>query len=161
LLEGVAMAGNAVPYIRSSVFMTRVVNPIMRRTGMTPLLTVRGRRSGAPHTTPLGRPFEFQGARYLVSGRGQTQWARNLRAARTGELRIHGAVQPFRAVEITGPERTLIVGAYRDRLGRSVAGYFRRIPDPADHPVFRIEPMDERGDPSVAAPGTSDGGPVT
>jgi len=29
--------------------------------------------------------------------------------------------------------------AYRERLGRAVKGYFERIPDPADHPVFRIE----------------------
>lgn len=31
----------------------------------------------------------------------------------------------------------------RERLGRSVKGYFERIPDPADHPVFRIETVVE------------------
>jgi deazaflavin-dependent oxidoreductase (nitroreductase family) len=128
-----------IPYIRPGFFMTHVVNPIARHLGPTTLLTVRGRVSGEPHTTPLGRPFEYQGSRYLVSGRGQTQWARNLRAAHGGELRVRGHTESFRAVELTGPEHDAIVAAYRERLGRSVKGYFERIPDPADHPVFRIE----------------------
>lgn len=127
------------PYIRPGRLMTHLVNPIARHLGTTTLLTVRGRVSGELHTTPLGRPFEYQGARYLVSGRGQTQWARNLRAAHTGELRVHGQCERFRTVELTGAEHDAIVAAYRERLGRAVRGYFERIPDPADHPVFRIE----------------------
>jgi hypothetical protein len=97
--------------------MTHLVNPVVRRFGMTTLLSVRGRVSGKVHTTPLGKPFEYGGARYLVSGRGQTQWARNLRAAGCGELRSGRISRSFRK------------------------GYFERIPDPADHPVFRIEPQ--------------------
>jgi deazaflavin-dependent oxidoreductase (nitroreductase family) len=134
-----AVSNSGIPYIRPGRFMTFVVNPIARHLGTTTLLTVRGRVSGEPHTTPLGRPFEYQGVRYLVSGRGQTQWARNLRAAHSGALRVRGHTERFRAVEVTGPEHDAIVTAYRDRLGRSVRGYFERIPDLAHHPVFRIE----------------------
>jgi deazaflavin-dependent oxidoreductase (nitroreductase family) len=133
------MPSDEGPIIRPGFFMTHVLNPIMRRTHVTPLLTVRGRVSGIPRTTPLGKPFVYGGTRYLVSGRGQTQWARNLRAAGGGELRLGGTVEPFRAIEVTGPEHDRIVTAYREHLGRSVETYFRRIPDPADHPVFRIE----------------------
>jgi deazaflavin-dependent oxidoreductase (nitroreductase family) len=122
--------------------MTYVVNPIVRRTGLTCTLTVPGRRSGALHTTPMGRPFEYDGQRYLVSGRGQTQWARNLRAAERGELRFHGRREPFRAVEVHGLERDRVVEAYRLLLGHSVDRYFREIPEPENHPVFRIEPIE-------------------
>ena len=135
------MDAKSGPYIRPGFFMTRIVNPINRRLGLTPLLVVPGRRTGEQRVVPLGRPFEYGGVRYLVSGRGQTQWVRNLRAAGTAELRIRGRREAFHAVEVTGPEREAIVAAYRDRYGRSVRGYFAEIPDPADHPVFRVEPV--------------------
>jgi deazaflavin-dependent oxidoreductase (nitroreductase family) len=139
------MAARNTTYIRPGFVLAHVVNPVVRRLGATTLLTVPGRVSGKPHATPLGVPIEYHGARYLVSGRGQTQWVRNLRAARGGELRVNRRSERFHAVEVTGPEHDAVVTAYRDKLGRSVQGYFERIPDPADHPVFRIEPED-RGD---------------
>ena len=48
---------------------------------------------------------------------------------------------PFRAVEIEGAERDRIVAAYREKQGRTVDGFFRELPAPADHPVFRVEPV--------------------
>jgi deazaflavin-dependent oxidoreductase (nitroreductase family) len=136
------MTATRHPYIRPGFFMTYVANPIMKRLGIVPTLTVRGRRSGKLLTVPLGEPLDLDGTRYLVSGRGNTHWVRNLRAAGRGEFRFHGLTQPFRAVEIEGAERERIVAAYRARLGRSVNSYFARIPDPAEHPVFRMEPIE-------------------
>jgi hypothetical protein len=40
-------------------------------------LSVRGRRSGRWHTTPVA-VLEHNGVRYLVSYRGASDWARNL-----------------------------------------------------------------------------------
>ncbi len=139
------------PYIRPGFLMTHIANPVMRRIGLVPTLTVRGRKSGELRTVPLGRPLEVDGLRYLVSGRGDTQWVRNLRAAGRGEFRMHGRSEAFRAVELAGPERDRIVGTYRERLGRSVRRYFEEIPDPADHPVFRMDP-DTAGEGSEALP---------
>jgi deazaflavin-dependent oxidoreductase (nitroreductase family) len=136
------MSTNAAPYVRPGFLMTHVVNPINRRLGLSTMLVVPGRRSGELRTTPIGRPFEFADRRYLVSGRGQTQWARNVRAAGRCLLRSHGSTESLRATEVDGVERDRIVAAYRRKLGRSVDGYFRQIPDPADHPVFRLEPLD-------------------
>jgi hypothetical protein len=127
------------PVIRSPRWMIDLVNPFVLRVGLFPALTVRGRSTGTPHTVPIGGPFEFEGARYLVSGRGNTAWARNLRVAGWGQLRMHGRVEPFRAVEVIGSQRDRVIAAYRTALGRSVTGFFTRIPNPADHPVFRIE----------------------
>lgn len=119
-------------YVRPGFFMAHVVNPIVKIIG-APTLTVRGRQSGLPITTPLN-PFEYQGARYLVGGGGDTHWVRNLRAA--GKGRKH---QEFRAVEIQGAERDRIVTAYRDFMGRRSQSYFEALPNLADHPVFRVE----------------------
>ena len=133
------METETLQYVRPGFVMTHIANPINRRLGLFPTLTVQGRKTGEPHTIPIGKPFVFSGARYLVSGRGETQWARNLRAVGQGEMRFHGRTEHFRAVEVVGPERERIVTAYRESLGHSVDGYFRQIPDPADHPVFLME----------------------
>lgn len=130
------------PYIRPGFVMTRVVNPVMKRLGRVPALIVRGRRSGDLLTVPLGEPLELDGRRYLVSGRGETHWVRNLRAAGRATLRTHGRTVDFKATELRGEEHDRIVAAYRRRLGRSVDRYFHEIPDPADHPVFRMDEVD-------------------
>ena len=128
-----------VHYVRPGFILNNIANPIVTRLGLTPTLTVVGRRSGQRHTNPIGEPFVFEGGRYLVSGRGETQWARNLRAAGRCEMRIHRRTERFRVVEITGPDRLRIVYAWRAALGHAVDGYFRQIPDEAEHPVFRLE----------------------
>jgi deazaflavin-dependent oxidoreductase (nitroreductase family) len=127
-------------YVRPGFFMAHVVNPVVKLIG-APALIVRGRRSGRNITIPLA-PFDYEGARYLVGGRGETQWVRNLRAAGRGMLRYRGAPKAFRAVELQGADRDRIVVAYRDRLGRRVSELFKVLPDLADHPVFRVDPQD-------------------
>ncbi len=85
--------------------------------------------------------LDVDGNRYLVGVRGETEWVRNMRAAGGGELRRRGKAEPVRATEVLDPdERARIVSAYRDRWGRQLKAQFDKLPDPADHPVFRIEP---------------------
>ena len=126
-------------YIRPGFLLNRVANPILRRLRRTPALIVRGRRSGRELIVPMGEPLEIEGVRYLVSGRGETDWVRNLRAAGRGSFRMHGMTTTFDATELTGAERDAVVTAYRQRLGHSVDPYFKQIPEPDKHPVFRIE----------------------
>ncbi len=130
----------AVParYVHPSFFMAKIVNPIVTAIG-APALTVRGRRSGRLITVPLAS-FLYEGARYLVGGRGQAQWTRNLRAAGGGTLRVGRRSFGFSAVELTGAERDQVLAAYRRALGRRVDAFFTAIPDAADHPVFRVDP---------------------
>ena len=125
------------PYVPSRFFMSHVVNPITLRLG-GPTLTVRGRRSGRPITTPIPT-LEFEGARYLVSGGGETHWVRNLRAAGEGELQSGRTHEAFRAVEVEGDEHDRVVTAYREHMGWRAREFFSALPDPADHPVFRVE----------------------
>lgn len=123
-------------YLKPPAFAKRVFNPIALRFGIGGAkgLVVRGRVSRQPMRIPV-IPVEHEGERYLVSTRGESEWVRNIRDAAGGEL----DGKPFRAVEIPVEEREPIIAAYREVAGRSVEAYWKKLPDPADHPVFRIE----------------------
>lgn len=129
-----------MPYVRPPFFVRRVFNPIAMRSGIagTQALAVRGRRSGEIRRVPV-IPVDHGGGRYLVSPRGETQWARNLRAAGEAELRSRRGVERFRATEVPVDERAPVIAAYRAVAGRAVASFFRDLPDAADHPVFRLD----------------------
>ena len=127
-------------YIRPGFAITRVANPIVSRLGTFPALIVRGRRSGRPLTVPMGEPLDLGGRRYLVSGRGETHWVRNLRATTRAEFRLHGKTSAFRPTEVFGAEHDVAVDAYRRKLGHRVDDYFEAIPQKCGHPVFRMDP---------------------
>ena len=126
-------------YLRPGWFIQRVMNPLLMRTGARPTLAVRGRRSGEWRTVPVN-VLEHDGARYLVSPRGTTEWVRNLRAVGTGELRRHGTTERFRVVELPDEVKPPIISAYLERWGSQVKSLFDTLPNPADHPIFRLEP---------------------
>jgi deazaflavin-dependent oxidoreductase (nitroreductase family) len=126
-------------YIEPSPF-AKFFNQTLARLGVTTTLAVRGRKSGQWRTVGVF-VLDKDGARYLVAPRGDTQWARNLRASGEGELRRRGRAERFRAVELSDPEKPAIVEACVDRWGSIVRYEFKRLPDPSDHPVFRLEPQ--------------------
>ncbi len=130
-------------YRKPPALVHRVFNPIALRLGLagTAALSVAGRKTGQPRRVPV-LPFEHQGARYVLSTRGEAEWVRNLRAAGKAELRRKGVTEQLRASEVPVTERPPIIDAYRKAAGRAVATYFTSLPDPADHPVFRLEPLD-------------------
>jgi deazaflavin-dependent oxidoreductase (nitroreductase family) len=55
------------------------------RTGPAMVLTVPGRKTGQPRSTPM-TPFSHDGALYTVAGYPGSDWAANARAAGTGLL---------------------------------------------------------------------------
>ena len=125
-------------YRKPSFFPRRVFNPIAMRFGISGVkpLAVRGRRTGRIQRVAV-IPVEREGARYLVSPRGETDWVRNLRAA-GGDLELGG--ERLRATEISVAERPPILEAYQELAGRAVKSHFDALPDPVDHPTFRLEP---------------------
>jgi deazaflavin-dependent oxidoreductase (nitroreductase family) len=129
-----------VAYLRPGFFVRRIANPLATLFGAATTLAVRARRSGEWKTAPV-QVLDVDGNRYLLAVRGEAEWVRNMRAAGGGELWRRGKAEPFRATEVVDrDERARIVSAYLDRWGRTVKAQFDKLPDPADHPVFRIEP---------------------
>ena len=124
-------------YLKPPVFTRKVFNPLaMRlRLGGSTALAVRRRTSGTMQQVPV-IPIEHDGGRYVVSARGESDWVRNLRAAGRAEL----AGRSFTATEVAVGERAAIIEAYRAKAGRTVEPYWRRLPDPGDHPTFRLDP---------------------
>lgn len=111
-------------------------------------MSVRGRKSGRMQRVPVN-PHTYEGAQYLVSARGHSQWVRNMRAAGGGELRRGRRNRTFTAVEIADDaQKMIVVRAYLERWGWEVNQYFKGITAKStdaellaacpDHPVFRI-----------------------
>jgi len=129
------------PYRRSGFFNNKVMNPLLAALRLAPSLTIRGRATGRKYTMPV-LPLEYEGRRYLVAPRGNTHWARNLRAVGEGDLRLHGRKIHFKATEIPTSQRAPLVAAYVQQHGKKYGGFvakeFEMMPDPADHPVFLL-----------------------
>ncbi|MGW7368684.1 nitroreductase family deazaflavin-dependent oxidoreductase [Streptomyces sp. NPDC054841] len=140
-------------YVKANAFemrMNGIVGWLARR-GVSLLgsaeLSVRGRKSGLMQRIPVN-PFTQDGAQYLVSARGHSQWVRNMRAAGGGELRVGRKVRTFTAVETPDSEKLPVLRGYLGRWGWEVDRFFKGVTAKSsdaeilaaapDHPVFRI-----------------------
>jgi deazaflavin-dependent oxidoreductase (nitroreductase family) len=112
-------------------------------------LRVRGRKSGEWRSTPVNLLI-VDGERYLVAPRGTTQWVRNLRAARAGELQLGRRSEAFRADELSDEVKLPVLREYVRRWGWEVGAFFEGIDKnssdadisriASDFPVFRVLP---------------------
>jgi deazaflavin-dependent oxidoreductase (nitroreductase family) len=151
---GPAQANGGSRYLAPGGWTTHVFNravAFLTRHGISiygsRVLYVRGRTSGEWRTTPVN-PLDHEGARYLVSPRGQTQWVRNMRAAHGGELRVGRRVERFTAAELPDAGKPAVLRAYLKRWKFEVGVFFDGVgPDASDeqllaiasgYPVFRI-----------------------
>jgi deazaflavin-dependent oxidoreductase (nitroreductase family) len=80
-------------------------------TGPAMVLTVPGRKSGQPRSTPM-TPFEFDGGLYAVAGYPGADWAANARAARTGTLSQGRRSRPVNIVELTVDQARPVLRAF-------------------------------------------------
>lgn len=124
-------------YLKPPWFTAKIFNKIAMATGMsnTETLTVTKRRSKQKQQVPV-IPIDVGGTRYIVSTRGESEWVRNLRADPNATI---GSTD-YVAREIPEQDRQAILTAYREKAGSAVAGYFRKLPREADHPVFVVTP---------------------
>lgn len=138
--------------------LDRAVNAVVRRLADSGVslagaqtLTVRGRRTGAPHRIPVN-PLEHEGRRYLVAPRGVTDWVRNVRAEPAASLRTGRREETVALREIEDPEvKTAVLQRYLSVWGWEVGrllpagltpdadetvlrGYLDRLP------VFEVSP---------------------
>jgi deazaflavin-dependent oxidoreductase (nitroreductase family) len=148
------MSGNGGEFQEPGWFTKHVFNPIVA--GLTKLgisiagsrvLEVQGRKSGEWRRTPVN-PLTFEGGRYLVAPRGNTQWVRNLRVSGKGRLAGGRRVEDFSATELPDEEKPALLRAYLKKWKWEVGAFFDGVgPDAPeaelrriapDHPVFRI-----------------------
>jgi deazaflavin-dependent oxidoreductase (nitroreductase family) len=128
-------------------FTRHVFNPLVAfvtRLGISVagsrILAVKGRTSGQWRTTPVNL-LAYDGRRYLVAPRGETQWVRNLRVAGTGELRLGGRAESFRGRELTDEEKVPVLRAYLTRWKTEVGIFFEGTgPDSSDDQIRTIAP---------------------
>jgi deazaflavin-dependent oxidoreductase (nitroreductase family) len=132
---------NTSRYIKPPFMQRHVGNrmSVLFRPSLLSKLSVRGRRSGRWHTTPVA-VLDHDGERYLVSYRGASDWARNLEASHTGRLAQRGNVEEIEVADVPVSERGEVLDVYRDRYGTmpTVGSVLDALPEPADHPTFRI-----------------------
>lgn len=111
------------------------------------LLTVRGRKSGEPRTTPIWITHQ-NGQRWVISPFGQVQWVRNLHAAGEATLTHGRHVEHVSAIEpvpqVAGPLLKQTLG----EMPSFLRSYFEVTPDSSiedferevlKHPVFLFE----------------------
>lgn len=103
------------------------------------VLAVPGRTTGTWHSTPVA-VLTHDGEEYLLAAYGDTEWSRNLRASGTGRLTRRGKVERFTAEEVPAEQLPELVEDYLRQYGDlpTVGRTFQALPDPADHPAFRI-----------------------
>lgn len=115
------------------------------------VLEVRGRCSGKTRRTVLVRT-PYDGQQYLVALAGESEWARNVRAAGGSAVIRHRRARRVRLVEVPIDERAPIIRAFLHRPGPSAPvsearHYFGVKPDASveeirpvagRYPVFKI-----------------------
>jgi len=123
------------------------------------VLEVRGRKTGRIISLPVD-PLDFEGRRYLVCARGNSNWVRNARAA--GEVALVRAMRRRRyaARELPPSLRPPVLKAYLDRFAGEVQRFFP-VPrgSPVEsfndlaprYPVFELQPLDEAAQGTGAA----------
>lgn len=116
------------------------------------LLTVPGRRSGAPHSTPV-QVIAVGGHRWLVAPYGEVAWVRNARAARAVTLSTGRKRERVGVTEVGPAEGAPVLRRYLEKV-RVARPYFDvTVRSPAEdfaaeaprHPVFRIQPTGSTG----------------
>lgn len=136
----------------------RVANALLGslvRVGLGPsfmrLLTVTGRSTGQPRTTPVV-PVETDRGRWLVAPYGEVGWVRNARAAGNVTLRRGRTSETLAVSEVPPGEAVPVLREYlaRKAVRQRVQPYFDVTPESSDeefaqdaahHPVFELRAL--------------------
>jgi deazaflavin-dependent oxidoreductase (nitroreductase family) len=93
-------------------------------TGPAMVLTVPGRKSGQPRSTPM-TPFDHDGALYTVAGYPGADWAANARAAGLGTLTRGRRSRRVRIVALSADESRPVLRAFAVKVPVGV-GFAKR-----------------------------------
>jgi len=128
---------------RLGIPISRVEKPVV--------LTVPGRKTGKPRSTPV-TPMEVDGGRYVVNGYPGADWVDNVRAAAEVTLARARRTERVRMVELSAEDARPVLRAF-PALVPTGADLMKRVglltegtPDEVEAlagrcPVFRIDPI--------------------
>ena len=106
----------------------------------TRALRVRGRKTGKPRAVVINL-LTVDGVDYLVSPRGNTQWARNVRAAGVVEVGPRWRSQPARVSEVDDAAKPELLRRYLARWYWQVKDYVVGLtPDSSDEQLLAAAP---------------------
>jgi deazaflavin-dependent oxidoreductase (nitroreductase family) len=114
----------------------------------TTLLTVPGRKTGRPQSTPITM-VEFDGQRYVQSPFGSVNWVRNLRAAGKATLSWGRRRETVMATELTPEQAAPVIMSMLPHAPKIIRDYFDVTPessieefirDAPNHPMFAVHP---------------------
>jgi len=88
------------------------------------VLTVRGRTSGQPRSTPI-TPMRVDGQRYVVAGFPNADWVKNARAADTATLTSGKVSETVRMVELAVDEARPLLRRFPELVPSGV-GFMKR-----------------------------------
>lgn len=111
--------------------------------GFNGLITIRGRKSGLPRTTPLAI-IDVAGRRWVWSPWGEVHWVRNLRAAGRATITVRGREDEVSATELSPDERIAFFRDVMRPLAHSI---------PFGVPFIRVVDGVDLNDPIGAAQG--------
>ena len=132
--------------------LNAVVRPLARlglAGSRTYLLTVPGRVSGRPWSTPVSI-VRAGDRKWRVAPSGERNWVKNSRAAGFVELRRGRHRERFRTCEVASEQALPVLRRYYE-LGRPTRAFFDVTPESTDaewladasrHPVFELVSLD-------------------
>ena len=110
------------------------------------LLTVAGRKTGVPRSTPISM-VEFEGQRYVQSPFGNVDWVRNLRAAGKAALSRGSRHETIVATELSPEQAAPVIKWTLAHAPKMIQAYFDVtaaspledvIRDAPNHAVFAV-----------------------
>lgn len=107
-------------YLKPMNRLMKAVQKLGIPTGPAMVLTVPGRRSGQPRSTPM-TPFDYRGGLYVVAGYPGADWAANARAAGAGTLARGRRRRQVRIVELTAHDARPVLRAFPAKVPVGVA----------------------------------------
>ena len=119
--------GNARSAPRWVTMFTPISRPLLAAgvpLGFNGLITIPGRTSGQPRTTPVAI-IAVDGRRWVWAPWGDVHWVRNLRAAGGATITVRGHAEEITATELDQAER---LAFFRDVLGPVARGPAVRAP---------------------------------
>jgi deazaflavin-dependent oxidoreductase (nitroreductase family) len=103
--------------------LTIGLNKLGLHLGPVVVLTVPGRKSGLPRSTPV-TPFTVDGRRYVMAGLKNSDWVQNVRAAGRGRLTTGRRHRDVTLTEVTDPaQRRRVASQFPVEVPRGVPFY--------------------------------------